>query len=183
MRLYRVFPHDPSAVPSAPGGALYVPPSSGLGRIDNPEEYDAFYLAGIEEAAVAESFGNLAVWRDESFVEAGRNVRYALAAYDLSKEARLFDFNDVEALQSLGVRRPTQVITRDRRSTQELALRIYRRRRFAGVTWWSYYNPDWPICGLWNVAQLRLLGEPMALSATAPAVQRAAAAIVRQIVL
>jgi hypothetical protein len=33
--------------------------------------------------------------------------------------------------------------------TQRWALDIWRERRWAGVQWWSYWNPDWAVGGVW----------------------------------
>lgn len=182
MTYYRVFPYDTSAASNEPGGALFVPPSSGLGRIDNPQRYGVLYLARHEEAAIAERFGNLAVWRHETFVHAALRLPYAIAAYTLPDDALIFDLDDVAALQSLGLTRPTEVITRHRRRTQAWALKIFRRGSYIGATWWSYYNPDWPVAGLWDIRSLRTVGAPAVLSTSSSSIRRAADAIARQIV-
>ncbi len=42
------------------------------------------------------------------------------------------------------------VVTRDREVTQAWARAIFECGQFAGARWWSYYNPDWSIVGLWR---------------------------------
>jgi len=66
VTVYRLFPYDESAAPNERGGALFVPPG-GRNRIDNPRSYSALYVAANPEAAIAETFGRLAVWTPETF--------------------------------------------------------------------------------------------------------------------
>lgn len=180
MTVYRVFPFDRSAAPTDLGGALYVPPPSGFARVDNPDLYDVLYVAEHPTAAVAEAFGRYDVWRAATFIH-GSGLPYAIATYDLADGAPVFDLNDVEALKSIGVVRPTDVVTRDRTVTQAWARAIFIGGRYAGARWWSYYNPDWPVVGLWDRTGLRLATEPEILATTSAIVRDAAATIVRQI--
>ncbi len=180
MILYRVFPYDASAAPTDRGGAFFVPPSSGFGRIDNPDLYDVLYVTKIAEAAVAEAFGRLSVWRPETFVH-GSGLPYAIASYDATANLRTFDLNDVDALRSIGVTRPTDVVTRDREKTQSWAAAIFALNRYAGAEWWSYYDPDWPVVGLWDRSHVTVAGTPQIITATTPLVESTAASIVRQI--
>jgi hypothetical protein len=180
--VYRVFPYDEGAAPTDRGGALFVPPSSGLGRIDNPDLYDVLYVARTADAAVAEVFGRLALWRPQTFVH-GSGWPYALAAYNLPDDRRTFNLNDVDALRSIGVTRPSDVVTRDRTKTQSWAATVFAMKRYVGAEWWSYYNPDWPVLGLWDRSDLAAIGPPEIISATSPTVQRAAESIVRQITI
>ncbi len=180
MTLFRVFPYDVGAAPNDRGGALFVPPTSGAGRIENPDLYAALYLAAEPHAAVAETFGRIAVWRPASFVRLGGG-RYALATINAPNDLALSDLNDIDALRSIGVARPTDVVTRDREITRAWARAIFQRDEFAGARWWSYYNPDWPIVGLWKHDSLAVASIEI-LSADGVLVREAAAAaIVRQI--
>ncbi len=180
MRLYRVFPYDAGAAPNDRGGALFVPPPSGRSRIDNADLYDVLYTAAEPHAAIAETFGQLAVWRPDTFVNAAGRP-YALATIEAPDDLVLFELNDVDALRSIGVARPTDVVTRDREITQAWARTIFERGGFASARWWSFYNPDWPIIGLWDHGRLTLAHAPEILTAGGPLVLEAAAAIVRQI--
>jgi hypothetical protein len=180
VRLYRVFPFDQSAASDHPGGALFVPPSSGLSRIDNPDLYDVLYVAHDAPAAVAESFARYDVWRPATFVD-GSGLPYALATYELPDDVPIFDLNDVDALKSIGVMRPTDVVTRDRAITQAWARTIFLGGAYAGARWWSYYNPDWPVAGLWDRTRIQLAKAPEVLSSTSAVVRDAATTIVRQI--
>lgn len=179
MTLYRVFPYDRSAALTEWGGALFVPPSTGRGRIDNAL-YDTLYTAKIAEAAIAESFGRLAIWRPDSFVN-GSGHPYALASYDAPPDLETFNLNDIGALLSIGITRPTDIVTRDRATTQAWAATIFDLNRYSGAEWWSYYNPDWPVVGLWDCSRITLIGLPEIITAASPVVESAAAAIVRQI--
>lgn len=112
------------------------------------------YLSSATAGAVAETFGALAVWPSEMFARPALpgSVR-ALATYDLSDEVPVFDLDNVRSLKQLGLR-PSEVVTRDRTVTQRWALAIYEQRRWAGVRWWSYYEPKWYSYALWDITKL-----------------------------
>jgi hypothetical protein len=180
VRLYRVFPFDKSAAPDQPGGALYIPPSSGLSRIDNPDVYDVLYVAHDACAAVAESFARYDIWRPATFID-GSGLPCALATFELPDDVPIFDLNDVDALKSIGVLRPSDVVTRDRAITQAWARTIFLGGAHDGARWWSYYNPDWPVVGLWDRTGIQLVEAPEALTSTSAVVRDTATTLVRPI--
>lgn len=175
-----MIPYDASAAPSERGGALYVPIGGG-NRIDNPDLYDVLYLAATAEAAIAETFGRIPIWTPETFVH-GSGRAYALATYSAGNAIAVFDLDDVDALKSIGVTKPSAIVTRDRTKTQAWARAIFQVGRYAGAKWWSYYGPDWTVMGLWDRASITVDGTPSVISTSTPAVIEAAATIVRQIV-
>lgn len=179
MTLYRVLPYDSSAAADEKGGVLYVRGSTS-GRIANPDLYRELYLAAEPEGAVAEVFARLPIWTQSDFVHADGNP-YALGAYELPDDVAIFNLDDVDALKSIGVTRPTSVIRRNRKTTQAWARSIFALGSYAGAEWWSYYNPDWTSLGLWDISRLRAVGAPEVLSPAHPAVQSTAKAIVRQV--
>jgi hypothetical protein len=183
VKLFRVFPQIPGAVPTDRGGALYVPPSSGFARIDNPALYDVLYVAHDPAAAIAEAFGGRDIWRPATFIHTigGHANPYALATYELPDGTPIFNVNDIEALRSLGVTRPTDIVTRDRATTQAWAQTIFNAGGYVGVQWWSFYNPEWPVVGLWDRAGLALAATPEILTTSSTPVLDAAKMIVRQI--
>jgi hypothetical protein len=152
--LYRVFPFLAAARPNEPGGALYVPPQ-GAGRLDNPDLYSVFYASEQGAGAIAEAFGRFPEWTpamlDGSPSLAG-SVR-AIARYHLPRAARICDLDDAAQLLELKLR-PSEVVSRDYARTRSWARDIYRRRSFAGVRWWSYYDPRWASVGLWDLRRL-----------------------------
>jgi hypothetical protein len=179
LKLYRVIPYDESVAPNERGGALFVP-AGGRNRIDNPDLYDVLYLAAAPEAAVAESFGRIPLWTPDTFIHAsGRPQR--LVAYDLPDDTRLFDLNDVVALADLGIAHPTDVVTRNHARTQSWARTIFERGGYAGATWWSYYDPEWAITGLWERSGITVAASHEILNVDHLAVRGAAAIIARQI--
>lgn len=180
MNLYRVIPHDPSAAPVERGGTLFVPSGGNRNRIDNPDLYSVLYLAAAPEAAVAESFGRSPIWTLETFVH-GSGRPFALIAYTLSGKAAIFDLDDVDALKTIGITRPSSVVTRDRSKTQAWARTIFETGRYAGASWWSYYSPDWMVIGLWERSALVQAGSIEVLTPGSGAVREAARTIVRQI--
>lgn len=159
MLVFRVFPHLPSARrPTEPGHALYTHPDQGLGRLDNPDLYLVRYLALDPAAAVAEAFGNVAVWRPSmlGFPNLAGSER-ALGAYRLDEKRHpLLDLDDARCLLDRGLR-PTQVVSRNRPTTQAWARRIFEEGRWAGVRWWSYHRPHWTVAGIWSDGALELL--------------------------
>lgn len=178
MLLYRVFPWLASAEPGTPGHALFVPPSRGAGRIDNPGYYDALYLSSAPAGAVAEIFGDLSVWTPEMLrkPQIPGSVR-AVGTYELDESARVFDLDDPRALVELALR-PSEVVTREREVTQRWALAIFQRRAWTGVRWWSYYDPRWYAYGLWDRGSLRVVDvQPLKLDS--PAVVEAATVLMR----
>ncbi|MBI4728170.1 MAG: RES family NAD+ phosphorylase [Acidobacteria bacterium] len=166
-RLYRVFPWLPGARAGDPGHPPYVPRPQGAGRINNPEAYLVLYASDSPVGAVAEAFGNHSVWTEHLL--AGRRdmprSRMALAAYEIG--APVLDLDDPAVLRARGLR-PSRVVTRDRPRTQRWALDLFRERRWAGLRWWSYYDPDWGSHGVWDPACL-VLAEVVPLTADHPA--------------
>jgi hypothetical protein len=149
MRLYRVFPWLETAGTNEPGHPLYVPVPQGTGRVDNPEHYRVLYASDAPEGAVAERFGNHAIWTDAllagpPFLPGSTR---ALGTYEADLEA--LDLDDARNLLDLELR-PSQVVTRDRGVTQAWALRVYRTERWDGVRWWSYWDPGWGSFGIWR---------------------------------
>ncbi|MHB8152384.1 MAG: RES family NAD+ phosphorylase [Bacillati bacterium] len=150
MKLYRIFPYDPNAAEDHPGGALYLP-HGGENRFDNPSLYRTLYLALQPEAAVMERFGTLTTWRPVTFTQRlssiDHPVQLALGTYQ--SEATIADLCQVKTLVGCDVQQATDVVTRNRHRTQELATAIFTKNRFHGLAWWSYYNPDWTNVALW----------------------------------
>lgn len=102
-----------------------------------------------------------------------------VAEYELADTTQVLDLDDVVGLAELGIR-PSEVVTRDRAVTQAWALRAYRRDRWAGIRWWSYYDARWYSYGLWDIAGLRFR-EVHALSIEQPALLEAASVLKRPI--
>lgn len=175
--VYRVFPHVPDRRPDEPGGARFVPPTQGAGRLDNPDHYRVTYVALRPEAAVGEAFGHFVTWSRELL--AGRpslpGSSTALAAFDVSEA--LLDLDDANALVERDLR-PSRVVTRDRSVTQRWALAVWQEQRWCGVRWWSYWNPEWVIAGVWDRAALRLR-DVQPLSRDHPALRHAATTLNR----
>ncbi|MFY9662952.1 MAG: RES domain-containing protein [Candidatus Cybelea sp.] len=179
MRFFRVLPYDANAAPNERGGVLYIPGNT-AGRIANPDLYRELYLSAEPEGAIAESLGRLPIWYPSDFVRAN-GVTLALATYELPDAAPIFDLDSVKALASLGIERPSDIVTRNRKVSQSWARLIFERGEHVGVRWWNYYNPDWTSLGLWDASELRAIEIPESLSLQHPLVQATALAIVRQI--
>ena len=178
MRLYRVLPFRPEAADGEPGHPLFVPSTQGAGRADSPGAYTVLYLSDAPAGAAAEAFGAIPLWTETMFEKPSlQNGRRALATYDLRDEAPVLDLDDAKALQRLGLR-PSDVVTRDRTVTQRWALAVYLERRWAGVRWWSYHDPDWHSYALWDRRQLSPIGVER-LSIAHPVIIEAAAVLQR----
>jgi hypothetical protein len=95
---------------------------------------------------------------------------------------KVFDLDDVASLQGLGIARATEVVTRNRARTQLWARAIFERGGYAGASWWSYYEPEWTVMGLWERSGITVAGTPEILDVDHGAVRNAAATIARQIV-
>jgi hypothetical protein len=79
----------------------------------------------------------------------------AIASYRLPDSAPVCNLDDPLQLRELGLR-PSDVVSRDYARTRAWAFRIYQERRWIGVRWWSYYDPQWSSIGLWDTRQLVL---------------------------
>lgn len=158
-----------------------MPQPSGRGRIDAPQLFAVLYLSSAAAGAVAEAFGRLDVWSASMLREAGSTgAMRVVAEYELSDSTRVLDLDDVASLAELVIR-PSEVVTRDRAVTQAWAIRAYRKRRWAGIRWWSYYDPRWYAYGLWDISKLRFR-EADVLSSTHPALLEAASVLKRTLV-
>ncbi len=83
--------------------------------------------------------------------------RWALATYSIAdgNSNSICNLDDAKRLTRMQLR-PSRVVTRDRAVTQRWALDLYESKEFIGVSWWSYYNPDWASVGLWNTSSLAI---------------------------
>ena len=182
--LFRVFPYLAAAKPGEPGGALYVPPQGG-GRIDNPDVYSVLYLSDSAPGAIAEAFGRFPEWTASALDGAPglSGSRRALARYrleDAGAAAPVCNLDDPKQLLSLRLR-PSDVVSRDYARTRLWARRIYEKRRWVGVRWWSYYDPSWSSFGLWHLHHLRI-EQVIPLTLDHPALLEASRAIVRRVI-
>lgn len=187
MRFYRVFPHLPNAAPHDPGGALYRAPG-GKNRADSPTpgSYSCLYVGDTPEGSIAEAFGRFDSW-DAVVIEASPAVpalpgsRFALARYELPNTSTIRDLDDARAVLAEGLR-PSGVVTRDRAVTQSWSAKIQATRRYAGVSWWSYYDAGWQSAALWDISSLVLAGRPRRLRVRDAEVRAAASTIVRRLI-
>ncbi|MGA3078908.1 MAG: RES family NAD+ phosphorylase [Bryobacteraceae bacterium] len=179
--VYRVFPYLAASPADEPGGALYVPPQGG-GRIDNPATYSVLYLSDSAAGAVAEAFGRFQEWTP-AILEGSPSLpgsARAIARYRLVDDAPICTLDDAEQLLVLGLR-PSDVVRRDYTRSRAWALRIYARRQWSGVRWWSYYDPSWSTYGLWDIEDLTL-EEVRLLTLDDAALLEASRSIVRRVV-
>jgi hypothetical protein len=177
--LYRWFPWVPGADARDPGGALFVPRfDQGGGRHDNPEVYGSLYLSRRPASPLAEQLREY-VGRP---VEATRLLREgfpgALATIDEAGIDGMLDLDDPAILVPRGLR-PSTVATGNRRSTQRLALALYREG-VPGFEWWSTIEASWINVTLFAdraVDRLEVAGEPEPLTLDHPVVREAAEAV------
>lgn len=163
MRLYRAFPRVKGARRDRPGGALFVPPVQGAGRIDNPEHYAVLYAAADPAAAVGEAFGDLRTWVAAMLDAKPYLPGSFMALATIEVPNKLLDLDDPHELAARDLR-PSRVVTRDRRTTQGWALRVWREGRRNGVRWWSMRDADWVTAGIWNLASIDLVAtDPLTL--------------------
>lgn len=177
MLLYRVFPHSATAASGQPGHALYLHPSQGYGRFDNPHLYLAWYMASEQSSAVGEAFADLSSWSDAMFdFPTLPGSRKALGVYELPDDLPSVDLDDPPRLVELGVR-PSQVVERNRPYTQGLAARIYASREYNAIRWWSFHRPQWRVWCLWEIDPS--VADVQELTLAHPAVKDAAGALAK----
>lgn len=150
MYLYRIVPWIESASKGEQGHPLFVDVSlQGGGRADNPRHYQALYVSESPQGAVGEAFGDLTDWSDQMFeVPWSKDAERVLVTYEADPPPEVLDLDDAEVLWNLNAK-PTDVVSRDRETTRELALRIWFQRRWAGLRWWSWWRPAWRNQILW----------------------------------
>lgn len=178
--LYRLFPWDPAAASSSPGGALFNPRAQqGSGRHDNPDLYGALYTARLEVSAVAEwlsGFRGQRLGPDDFRRTDGR--RWALVGLDDGAFRGLVDLDDPGELVSRRLR-PSTVATRTRPSTREMAGALFAEG-IPGFGWWSTLEASWPNVTLFAervVNVIRVADGPRQIAIEDPVVRVAAAAI------
>jgi hypothetical protein len=138
--------------------------------------YNELYLSDSAAGAIGETFGRFPVW-DDAMLEHPRG-RYAIAAFELG-ELPICDLDDARALVRLNLK-PTDVITRNRALTQAWGRALFNEGGWIGVSWWSYYVPEWTNVALWDIGSLRL-DHVRALTIASSEVRAAADAIARLI--
>lgn len=155
MLLYRVFPHLPTASIGDPGHPLYINPSQGRGRWDNPKLYRMAYLAASPEAAIGEAFGNLSRWTAPMLAYPMlQGAEKQLGVYHFDEEANpLLNLDDPQALVDRGIR-PSEVVIRNRPRTQAYAAGAHSEGVWSGLSWWSYRRPQWTVVAVWSIAAL-----------------------------
>ena len=79
----------------------------------------------------------------------------ALAKFCLPVETAICNLDDPAQLIELSLR-PSQVVTREYRTSQDWALAIFERQRWNGVKWWSYFDSRWFSYALWNHTDVAL---------------------------
>jgi hypothetical protein len=154
--LYRVFPYLATSAQDEPGGALYVP-SQGGGRLDNAGSYAVLYASDAAAGAIAEAFGRFFEWTS-AILEGSPSLpgsARAIARFELPENSAVCNLDDPAQLVALGLR-PSDVVSRDYARSRAWARRIFEQRRWIGLRWWSYYDPQWASYGLWNIEQLAL---------------------------
>lgn len=157
-------------------------PRQGGGRLDNPEAYSVLYLSDAAAGAIAEAFGRFPEWNAailEGSPSLPGSVR-AIGRFRLPDDAPVCNLDDPAWLQSLDLR-PSDVVSRDYGRTRTWARRIFEERKWVGVRWWSYYDPQWASFGLWDIAQLAL-EDVRILRLADRALQEASRTIVRRVV-
>jgi hypothetical protein len=141
--LYRVYRALGEAAPTARGGPLFVAREyQGAGRHDDPGRYGAFYAARSPVAAVAETIQSFR-GRDLSPADLERSdgTRLMLATYDDLGLERLMDLDEPAVLVEQGWR-PSGVASRDRSTTQAMAVRVFDEGAL-GLSWWSTLDAAW----------------------------------------
>lgn len=178
--LHRLFPWDPAADASSPGGALFNPRAQqGSGRHDNPDLYGALYLSRIEVSAVAEwlaGFRGQTLMPDDFTRTDGR--RWALVGLDDAALRGIVDLDDPLVLAARQLR-PSMVATRTRSTTQQVAGTLFAGG-IPGFGWWSTLEASWPNVTLFAeraLAALNVADGPREIGIDDPVVRAAAAAI------
>lgn len=177
MILHRVFPRDPRAAPSEPGGSLFFPRGlQGYGRHDNPELYACIYASETRVSPVAEvlaPFRGSGELAPEMLERGGQPL--ALASLELPDRLPLVDLDEPRTLTAERLR-PSQVATRRRSLTQAQAAGLFEaNEQAAGLRWWSSLESLWINVTLFDRAEsVVAVGELEPLTPDAEPVREAA---------
>jgi hypothetical protein len=68
----------------------------------------------------------------------------------------LCDLDDPKALFDRNLK-PSVVISKQRAVTQAWALTIFQERRWSGISWWSFYDPENAAVGIWTIESAEVL--------------------------
>ena len=152
----RVFPYDAAAKARDAGHPMFVPPQ-GHGRWDNPDLYQAMYVASSPAGAIGERFVSLSHWSLDMLLDPVRpGLERSLAVYRFDEETHpLLDLDNPAELSRRELR-PTDVVKHNGPRTQDLAATIFNERRWAGLSWWSMHRPQWTLHVLWDLDALEL---------------------------
>lgn len=181
MLVYRVFFYGADAAEGQSGHPSYLYKPQGAGRWDNPDLYDAWYLAKSPEGAVGETFGDLSKWTDSMF-DTGTGLRRAMATFSIPDDLSLFDFDDPSNLVRIGMR-PSEVVIRNKAARQRRAATLFGERHvngsraWQGLQWWSYHRAHWTNIMLWSSTEEQApltLTDVQELTLASPAVVDAA---------
>lgn len=175
-----MFPRVAGARHDAEGGALFVPRDrQGVGRHDNPEHYGALYLTRSPVSAVAERIQG---FRGQSITDADLRRKgtdhLALVAFDEGTLDALVDLDDPHELAARTLR-PSRVATRERVTTQAIALGLFAEGH-TGFTWWSALEASWTNVTLFAErvgGRPTFAGDPEPLTIAHPALRAAAEAL------
>jgi hypothetical protein len=141
---------------------MFVQTPQGAGRWDNPSLYLVRYFALSPEAAIGETFGNFPIWspamlRRPDLPDSERKI----GVYQIDEEVNpLLDLDNAANLFHRHIK-PTDVVRRNRPVTQKIAADIFNEDKWAGIQWWSFHRPHWPVVAVWvadNVTFLSVEG-------------------------
>ena len=180
--LYRLVPYVTTAKKNEQGHPLYFPSNRGVARVDNNLHYQVAYVAKSGDCAVAETFGFLNNW-DSQMLRPIKNLpgsTWSIISYTTIGVGPIFDMDAASNLVKFKLR-PSCVVTRDRATSQAWALKVFSLGSSAGVSWWSFYSPDWVCVGLWDFSKLKV-SKIEAVTLDHPAVNAASRIINRTII-
>ncbi|HEU4699563.1 MAG TPA: RES family NAD+ phosphorylase [Gemmatimonadales bacterium] len=178
LRCWRVYPHDPTAVPGAPFTATWIHPGQTAGRFDLQNRPPVLYLAETAEHAVGEVLQGFRGRRIGPAHLRRHGHPLALVSVLLGDDlsTRLSDLTDPATLALFGIR-PDALASHERRTTQAIARELHARGE-PGFRWWSSLTGAWHGVVLFadrlGGADLAI-GDPETLAIDHPAVATAAA--------
>ena len=175
--LWRVFPWDERAGPGSRFSPSFVPAPTGRGRFDLPRELSSvLYLADSPEHAVGEI---IQPWRGQWIAgshlsRAGLPLALVQVMMAPEVEASLVDLCEPRVLKDEGIT-PDRSASRYRENTQPLSRHVWDTGA-SGLRWWSSFWGDWHTTVLFTARTGDRIefGDPIPLSPTNPAVERAA---------
>ncbi len=176
ISLYRVFPWKPDSTESEPGGVFFVSRSKeGQGRHDLPDIDGILYCSLNPVSAIAEFIQGFRGQKISAIhLQRPDDLLVSIVHFELTVARKVINLDDPETLLKHNIL-PSQVMTRNRKITREIARRLYLTGA-KGLLWPSSLESSWINASLFQMrvsGLLSVVGDIRPLSLDLPELEEA----------